>query len=480
VTSERVLGWDAEPFRVISRQLTRRTVLTGLVAGAGALALPVGASPRRPGGRPLRRPDSRPDPLRAAGTPEPGIPIEHVVVLMMENHSFDNYFGMLPGRGRPGADGFAFDAGGLPTASNPRVDGTSVRAFAMPTYCQPEHEPNQSWNGTHIAVDGGRMDGFVRASGDVAMGYWDETDIPFYYSLAKSFPLANRWFASAPCQTYPNRRFLHAATAYGLVSTTTPGPNDPPPPNGTIFDRLNTYGIPWTNYFTDLPSVAIIPSTVTSNPTKLRPIAQFYADCAAGTLPAYSLVDPDFGMTDVAGGFAPDGVFPTVLRAQGQDEENPQNIRYGEAFVAQVVNAVMSSPAWERTLLVWCYDEHGGYYDHVAPPPAIAPDSIAPQIGPGDQPGGYDMYGCRVPAVVVSPWARKDYVSNVVHDHTSILAFVECKWNLPAMTYRDANAAAMLDFLDFSTPSFAEPPSLVAAPSPLTGNGCDTSDYPGP
>ncbi|HET7310240.1 MAG TPA: alkaline phosphatase family protein, partial [Mycobacteriales bacterium] len=149
------------------------------------------------------------------------------------------------------------------------------------------------------------------------------------------------------------------ATAYGLVSTTTPGPNDPPPPNGTIFDRLSSYGIPWTNYFTDLPSVAIIPATVKSYPANLRPIAQFYADCAAGTLPAYSLVDPDVGMTDVAGGLVLDGTVPTVVRAQGQDEENPQNIRYGEAFVAQVVNAVMASPAWDRTLLVWCYDEHG-------------------------------------------------------------------------------------------------------------------------
>jgi phospholipase C len=346
----------------------------------------------------------------------------------------------------------------------------------MPTYCQQEHEPNQSWNGTHIAVNGGRMDGFVRASGDVAMGYWDVDDIPFYYSLARTFPLANRWFASAPCQTYPNRRFLHAATAYGLISTTTPGPNDPPPPNGTIFDRLNAHGISWTNYFTDLPSTAIIPATVKANPTHLRPIGEFYADCATGNLPAYSLVDPDFGLTDVAGGLVPGEPVPTVVRAQGEDEENPQNIRYGEAFVARVVNAVMSSPVWDKTLLVWLYDEHGGYYDHVPPPRAIAPDRIKPMLGPNDAPGGYDLYGLRVPDVVVSPWARPHHVSNVVHDHTSILAFVERKWNLPALTYRDANAAALLDFLDFRKPAFLEPPQLTAAPLPVGGRGCDTSD----
>jgi phospholipase C len=395
---------------------------------------------------------------------------------MMENHSFDNYFGMLARRGNPKADGFRYDAHGRPTAVNRTDKGHPVRAFRMPTYCQMEHEPNQRWNGTHVAVDHGRMDGFVVASGDVAMGYWDEEDLPFYYSLAKTFPLANRWFSSAPCQTYPNRRFLHAATAFGLVSTITPGPNDAPPPNGTIFDRLNAYGLSWANYFTDLPSTAIIPATVKQNPANMRPIAQFYADCAAGTLPNYCLVDPDFGIADVAGGFVPGEALPTILRAQGEDEENPQNIRYGEAFVARVVNAVMQSPAWEKTLLVWLYDEHGGYYDHVPPPRAIKPDDIKPDLGPDDYPGGYDIYGPRVPAVVVSPWARKHHVSDVVHDHTSVLAFVEKKWNLPALTYRDANAAWMSSFLDFRSPQFREPPTLATAPLPLGGRGCSTAD----
>ena len=436
------------------------------------------ALPRLPGvsAAGLRRPDSRPDGRRPEGTPDPRIPIEHVVVVMMENHSFDNYFGMLPRRGRSQADGFGFDRHGRPTATNPDLHGRPVRAFRMPTYCQMEHEPNQSWNGTHTAVDGGRMDGFVRASGAVAMGYWDAADIPFYYSLATTFPLANRWFASAPCQTYPNRRFMHAATAFGLIRTTLPGPNDAPPPNGTIFDRLNAHGISWANYFTDLPSTGVIPSIIKGNPTRMRPIAEFYADCAAGTLPAYSVVDPDFGLADVIGGEVPEETVPEVLRAQGEDEENPQNIRYGEAFVARVVNAVMQSPQWEKTLLVWYYDEHGGYYDHVPPPRAIAPDTIKPQLEKDDVPGGYDVYGCRVPAVVVSPWARRHHVSDVVHDHTSVLAFLERKWNLPALTYRDANAAWMRDFFDFRQMSFREPPALVPAPLPFGGRGCDTRD----
>ncbi len=118
-------------------------------------------------------------------------------------------------------------------------------------------------------------------------------------------------------------------------------------------------------------------------------------------------------------------------------------MQLGEAFVARVVNAAMSGPAWRSTLLIWLYDEHGGYYDHVAPPAAIAPDDIPPDIGPADYPGGYNLYGVRVPAVIVSPYSKKSGVTNVVHDHTSVLATIEQQWNLPALTYRDANAATI-------------------------------------
>ena len=428
-------------------------------AWAGGAGLPGRAQhPRRPG--------SLPDPSRPAGTADPKIPIDHVVVLMMENHSFDNYFGMLPRLGQPQADGFRFNRHGKPTDTNPTKGGV-IRAFPMPTVCQEEHEPNQSWDATHTSVAGGRMDGFVTASGDVAMGYWDDRDLPFYYSLAKHFTLANRWFCSAPCQTYPNRRFLMAGTAYGLVASVIPGPNDPPPPHGTIFDRLNAYGLSWKNYFTDLPQTALIPSVAKTNASHLAPIATFFTDAAAGTLPAVSYVDPDFGIADVIGGLPPGQPVPESARAQGGDEENPQNIRIGAAFSAAVINAVLDSPAWKRTLLVWLYDEHGGYYDHVPPPAAVAPDSIQPVLGDQTAPGGYDIYGPRVPAVVVSPWSRPHAVTNVVHDHTSILAIIEQKWNLPALTRRDANAHSLLDFLDFRKPALLDPPTLAKPADPV-------------
>jgi phospholipase C len=144
---------------------------------------------------------------------------------------------------------------------------------------------------------------------------------------------------------------------------------------------------------------------------------------------------------------------------------------YGEAWAHQILQAVLDSPAWARTLLIYTYDEHGGYYDHVPPPAAIAPDSIPPNLSPGDAPGGYNLYGPRVPGIVVSPYSKPNGVTNVLHDHTSVLATVEAKWNLPALTYRDANATTVMDFLDVSRAAFLEPPATLVAPSPTGPSG---------
>ncbi len=140
---------------------------------------------------------------------------------------------------------------------------------------------------------------------------------------------------------------------------------------------------------------------------------------------------------------------------------------YGEEWAHGIIQAVLASPAWLRTLLIYTYDEHGGYYDHVPPPKAIEPDSIPPALATGDTPGAYNLYGPRVPAVVVSPYSKPNAVTNVVHDHTSVLATIEAKWNLPALTYRDANAATVMDFLDVKRAAFLTPPT-IAGPS-LTG-----------
>jgi phospholipase C len=417
----------------------------------------------------VHAPDSLPNPKLPAGTVDPALPFDHVVIVMMENHSFDNALGALARAGQPKAQGLRFSSAGVALNSNPGPQG-AVRSFPFPTTAQGPNV-SQSWNATHEQIDGGRMDGFVRSVGaDQPMGYWTPDVLPFIYSLARSFCLANRWFCSAPCQTYPNRRFLMAGTAYGNIATDTESFKDPPPPNGTIWDRLHAYGITWKNYFTDLPSTAIIPSTVERYPANIAPIAEFHADCAAGTLPAVSLVDPEFGVAGIVGSSL--AALPLLapiaqkLETTGGDEENPQDMAYGEYWAYQTVKAVLDSPAWPRTLLIYTYDEHGGYYDHVPPPSAIAPDSIPPQLGPGDAPGGYDLYGPRVPAIVASPYSRANAVTNVVHDHTSVLATIEAKWNLPRLTYRDANARTVLDFLDLEAPALLNPPTLAEPPVP--------------
>jgi len=124
-------------------------------------------------------------------------------------------------------------------------------------------------------------------------------------------------------------------------------------------------------------------------------------------------------------------------------------------------------------MVIWTYDEHGGYYDHVPPPAAVAPDDVPPALKPGDPPGGFDRYGFRVPSGVVSPYAKKDFVSHTIYDHTSILKTVEEKWNLPALTRRDANANSLFDMLDLDqSPAFPEPPALPAPANPTPKAGC--------
>ncbi|HTZ65285.1 MAG TPA: alkaline phosphatase family protein [Solirubrobacteraceae bacterium] len=455
------------------RALTRRSFLRYGGSVGAAVASMSGSSAfwrtALAAGRRLRAPDSLPNPKVPAGTVDEGLPFDHIVVVMMENHSFDNLLGDLAHSGQPRAHGLKFNRRGEALDSNPGPEGP-VRSFVIPTTAQMP-SVSQTWNATHEQIDGGKMDGFVRSvQSDEPMGYWTEDVLPFAYSFARSFTLANRWFCSAPCQTYPNRRFLMAGTAYGDIATDTESLGDPPPPNGTIFDRLNACGISWRNYFTDLPQTGIIPSVIEKYPTSIVPIAEFYTACATGTLPSVSFVDPEFGALSDIG--EPLTTVPGIegigvkLSETGGDEENPQDMDYGEYWAYTVVNAVLRSPAWARTLLIYTYDEHGGYYDHVPPPAAIAPDEIPPELGPEDIPGGYDIYGPRVPGIVASPYSKPNAVTNVVHDHTSVLATIEAKWNLPALSYRDANAKTVEDFLDLSSPALLEPPAIAQPPVP--------------
>jgi phospholipase C len=366
------------------------------------------------------------------------------VVLIMENHSFDSFLGLVPHqvRGRGNVDGLNFHKGRI-TNGNRDIYGRLYRSIHAGTPCQVPHTPGQNWDASHESYDGGLNDGFVRASGPVAMWYWDKSDLPFTYSLVKHFPVGQRFFCSVLAQTYPNRRFFFTGTASGTIATNA-DTFSIPAANGTIWDRLDAHQIDWGIYYNDLPSWLIVPGVFSAaRAPRQRHYSQFATDVAAGRLPQFTFIDPNY---------------------ENQSQENPQDVQVGEEFIADVVHTLMSAPTWKHTALFITYDEHGGYYDHVPPPRAIKPDSIPPRTKPTDAPGGYGRYGFRVPLIVVSPWAKHGYVSNVTQDLTSLTAFIERKWNLPAMTFRDANAAPMTDYFNFRHAAFRKPPRLHAAP----------------
>jgi phospholipase C len=464
---------------------------------------------RRRGRRMERwQPGERPDPTQPIGTdllPQ----IKHIVVLMMENHSYDNYLGTLPGRG----EGFPLGADGQPDIGNLDGSGQLVSAHHLASTVQQRGVPCQSWRAVHAQWAGGKLSGLVTATeaaapdGDktLPMGYWTDQDLPFYHGLAATFPLADHWFSSCLGPTYPNRRFLLAGTANGLMDDLAVNILDRPPA-GTILDMLTRHGISWVNYRPDgedqsalrryarykghrsrhhlrslgrpfrraatevkrqlVCTTSLYPLGMLRFMLHIRGLDQFFEDADAGRLPAFCIVDPDFDQFS---------------------EENPQDVRKGESFAAEVISRVMHGKGWADTLLIWAYDEHGGYYDHVEPPPAVPPDDIPGRsrvahqswlramlkpLFPGYvrhaedlvcEPLSYDTYGFRVPAVIVSPYARKDFVLPDVLDHTSVLKLVQEKWNLPALTRRDAAASSPLGAIDLtSPPAFLEPPDLPA------------------
>ncbi|MHB1712474.1 MAG: alkaline phosphatase family protein [Acidimicrobiales bacterium] len=441
----------------------RKLLLSGGVLGGALLAACGTSSPRRTPAAgaarslSLRKPGSRPYPHLPVG--HDSIPeIKHVLVFMQENHSFDNVLGML-GRG----DGLTRGSDGIPTNTNPGANRELVRSFPMPTPCQEIGKPVQTWNASHIQYDNGTNRGFVVSrSGSVAMGYLTADDLPFTYAMAKVFPIGDRYHCSVLGQTWPNRRYMMAGTSAGMVNDVA-GQIAAVPPRGTILQVLTKLGISWRDYYqppsqptADMYLAQMGDPAVRANAV---PIDQFFTDAKNGALPSFAIIDPEFG---------------------ANSEENPQDVQYGDAQLAQVVHALFDSPNWPDTLLLWTYDEHGGYYDHVPPPPAPKPDDVAPDISvPPDRPGAFDRYGFRVPAAVVSPYAKADHVSNVVYDHTSILAYVERKWNLPAFTYRDANANDLSDFVDLrAKPAFLTPPNLPGPMNTATQAGC-TATGPG-
>ena len=346
--------------------------------------------------------------------------LDHVVVVMMENRSFDHLLGWLPG-----AD--ARQAG----LSYPDRAGAMVPTAPLaPDFQGCGHpDPDHSYEGGRIEYNNGRCDGWLLAGSNdaYAIGYYTQADLPFLGAAAPAWTTCDHYFTSIMTGTFPNRIYQHAAQTDRLENSLLPISTLP-----TIWDRLLEHDISAHYYFSDFPFLALWGSKYLGIS---RHSAQFFSDCAAGTLPHVSFVEPRF-----------------FGEAQGisNDYHPHSDIRKGEAFLNAVYEAVISSPKWANTLLVINFDEWGGFFDHVPPPRAPIPEADAAL-------GSDGLMGFRVPAMLVSPWSPRGAVAREVYDHTSVLKLIEWRWNLRPLTVRDAAANNLAEVLDFDAPNLSAP-----------------------
>lgn len=369
--------------------------------------------------------------------------IDHVVVVMMENRSFDHLLGWLPNADGRQA-GLAYrDADGM-------VHETHALA---PDFTGCGHpDPDHSYLGGRVQYGRAAMDGFLRSGSndDYAIGYYREEDRPFLAALARHYTTLDRGFCSILGPTFPNRFFLHAAQTDRLADTLAVATMP------TIWDRLRAAGLSGRYYFSNLPFLALWGKKYLQLGI-VRSYPRFLAEAAAGSLPAVSFVDPPFTLLD-------DGT--------GADDHPHADVRRGDAFLARTFHAVASGPGWPRTVFVVTYDEWGGFFEHVPPPRAAAPNSVDPDLV-----FGRARLGFRVPTVVASPYTRGEAddprVKHFVCDHTSILKLIEWRFGLPPLTARDAspdigNLAGVLDLGHprVEVPDLPQPPAPDPAPCP--------------
>lgn len=318
------------------------------------------------------------------------VPIDHIVIACQENRTFDTYFGYYPRVGT-----FGVPAG----YSQPDGDGGRVTPhhFLLPISGDPSH----TWQSIHSEWDAGKMDGFYTANGKTALGYYDGSNLPYYYALADHFTLCGHYFASVLGPTVPNRLPIWAATSGGVTMDSLKlGTLDYP----TIVDLLEARQISWKCYnlglgngtFDDLEhfnALAFFKRWV-KDPRLDADEDDYYADLKAGRLPQVSFL-----------------ITESLI-----SEHPPADIHTGQDKMAEIINALIASSAWKRSAFFLTYDEGGGFFDHVAPP----------QL---------DAYGLghRVPTLVISPYARRGYLSGQLYEHSSILKFIERRFGLPSL-----------------------------------------------
>jgi len=367
--------------------------------------------------------------------------IDHIVVVTMENRSFDHLLGWLSNVNGKQAGLTFLDKSGRKFLTHP-LSGDF-------TGC-PHPSPDHSYAGARVEYDNGLMDGFLRAgSNDIfSIGYYGGADIPFYGALAQNYTTCDQYFASILGPTFPNRLFLHAAQSDRLDDSVT-FTSIP-----TIWDRLASSHVSAHYYYSNVPFVALWGA-------KYLPISRLYEDfleaASAGSLPAVSFLDPRYTILD-------DGT--------GNDDHPHADIREGDLFLYQAFQAVAKGPKWANTVFIVNFDEWGGFFEHVAPPRVTAANPVDTDLVDGKV-----LLGCRVPTVIASPFTKGNpgnhRVSSLLFDHTSVLRLIEWRWGLSPLTPRDASADLMnLAYaMNFNQPD-PTVPTLPEPSAPALGAPC--------
>ncbi len=366
----------------------------------------------------------------AAADPEPNTPIRHVIVLMQENHTYDNYFATYPG------------AEGIPEGTCLPVDpfDPAITECVEPFHIGdlPIEDLDHSRRTFRLQYNEGRMDGFIYAlnqrnqDGSLAMGYYDDRELPYYWNLADEYVLFDHFFSSAAAGSFMNHVYWVAASpGRGRDKPTPEGLGDLP----TIFDRLEERGLSWKFYIQKYDPQLTYRSLAEGMPrppqvewVPLLSIDRFIDDPELFS----RIADLDEYFEDLRNGQAPAVAYIKII---GASEHPPGSLQAGQRTTRTLIQALMQSEAWESSAFLLTYDDWGGWYDHVRPPRVDA----------------YG-YGFRVPTILVSPYAKRGYVDSTVLDYTSILKFIEENWDLEPLTLRDAQANSLTNAFDFSQP----------------------------
>jgi len=409
--------------------------------------------------------------------------VNHIVLFMQENRSFDHYFGQLNAyRTSKGLDNEVDDLSKAGNVSLETWDGSpNVSPYKMNTACIGDL--SSSWVEAHIDMDLHHqnnignpppMDGFAFTAGgfaqhdpsaggfDVAgkraMGYYDDGQLPFYYWAATTFATSDRWFSAVPARTQLNRMYFLAATSNGYAFPG--GPSDGHPALNmdgvkSIFELLQDNNITWKVYVTNgfvagksagSTYMTYFPAFTNAHLDHFADASTFATDAANGTLPQVALIESGY--------------------ESGEDEHPLNPVDQGARYALSLVKALMNSPSWKNSVMFITFDEGGGLYDHVPPMQTVNPDGKTPQLLPTDPPGDFTITGFRVPLMVISPFAKAGYVAHTPADFTALLKFVETRFGLPSLTKRDAFQPDMTEYFDWSAPNLnsTSPPDQPTLP----------------